>query len=363
MKTYWSSFSALDRYFGLKTGAYLNILTEESMVEFARILDDPVYPGIDKIDVLSQEPEGTVLISCDADPGDLGAPRTKEDFPHLSLLYEMDENRFIDPGEIYKTVRDKTSLDEQLKTVLSFAFSWEPFLDAAIMVSRYGYEWSPSSLSHGSMNWPELSPLAQKVGLVRLLESPDPAEGFELLRVCGFIEAHWPELHAMVPVAQGKEHHPEGNVWEHTLATFTHRKKADLRISLGLLLHDTGKPLAEEEEGRKFNRHAQLGRREAFRFMKRLGFETEIQEDVAFLVGQHMIPGISRTLPSGRIRETLSSPLYPLLLEVYRCDLSSTYRGPEGYYQACKVYRAFLKNNKNPFRDNDGKKKLRLYVE
>lgn len=363
MKTFWSSFSALDRYFGKSYGAYINILTENSMVEFARILDDPLYPGVDKYDVISEEAEGTLLFTCDADPGILGAPKPQESFSLLNLLYEVDSERFIDSEDIHSSLRDVEALDRQLNTVLSFAASWEPFLDAAVLASRYHYKWSRKNLPGGEMNWPELPPLIQKIGLIRILESDKPQEGLELLKQCGFIEAHWPELYATVPVAQGKEHHPEGNVWEHTLATFSHRKKADLRISLGLLLHDTGKPLAEEEEGRKFNRHAQLGRREAFRFMRRLELRSEIQEDVAFLVGQHMIPGISRTLPPGRIRETLSSPLYPLLLEVYRCDLSSTYRGPEGYYEACKVYRAFLKNNKNPFRSEDGKKMLRLYVD
>jgi len=61
----------------------------------------------------------------------------------------------------------------------------------------------------------------------------------------------------------------------------------------------------------------------------------------------------------------MESDLFPGLLEVYRCDLSSTFRGPDGYYEACKVYRAFLKHRKNPFRSSDGKKvqHLREYVE
>lgn len=363
MTSFWSSFSALDRFFGKSPGLFTNILTCDSMVDFAKILDNPQYPGVHNIDVLSEEEESTVLISCDADSGFRGAPEVKNSIPHLNLLYNIDTESFIDPQGIYKLIRDKDSLKESLSSSLCFAQSWHIFLESAILVSRYNYSWKKKKIPTGNENWPELEPLEQKVGLVRILESENPQEGLELLRLCGFIETHWPELNALIPIEQGKEHHPEGNVWEHTLATFTHRKKADLRISLGLLLHDTGKPLAEEEDGRKFNRHAQIGKREAFRFMRRLDFEESLQEDVAFLVGHHMIPGISRTLPPQRIRNTLSSPLYPLLLEVYRCDLSSTYRGPEGYYQACKVYKSFLKNNKNPFRSQDGKKLLRLFVD
>jgi poly(A) polymerase len=77
-----------------------------------------------------------------------------------------------------------------------------------------------------------------------------------------------------------------------------------------------------------------------------------------------MLPGALKTLPVYRVERTMESELFPALLEVYRCDLSSTFRGPGGYYEACKVYRAFLKHRKNPFRSSDGKKiqRLREYV-
>ena len=57
-----------------------------------------------------------------------------------------------------------------------------------------------------------------------------------------------------------------------------------------------------------------------------------------------------------------------LSLDNYYCDRELTPRGPDGDYEACKVYRRFLKNSKNPFRSSDGKKLngkrlLQLYVE
>jgi poly(A) polymerase len=59
----------------------------------------------------------------------------------------------------------------------------------------------------------------------------------------------------------------------------------------------------------------------------------------------------------------MRSRLFPILLELYRCDLSSTFRGPDGYYRACRIYRSFLKNVSNPFRDAAGKKLVKLYVD
>jgi len=358
---FWSSFSALDRYFAGSPGAYLNILTRGSLIEAARRWDNLSYPGLEGVDGLAEEPERTLLVRCDAPAGLGEAPAPREAFPVLELLYEPESNRFVDTRGIYPLLRDPET--PWLTDALEEAASWEPFLEAAALVSRYPYRWTPGQIPEGSSGWPVLAPLAQRIGLERILEGSRPWEGLRLLYHGGFVREHWPELAAMNPVDQSKEHHPEGNVWEHTLETFLHRKGRDLRISLALLLHDVGKPLAEEEEGRRFNRHAQIGRTAAYRFLDRLGFDGEIKEAVGFLVGHHMIPGLSRSLPTGRVREVLSSPLYPLLLEVYRCDLCSTYRGPEGYYQACKVYRSFLKNSRNPFRGEDGKKILRMYVE
>ena len=72
------------------------------------------------------------------------------------------------------------------------------------------------------------------------------AAGFELLKNCGFIATHWQELAALDEVDHSKEYHPEGNVWKHTMEALRYRKAAsgsfDRRLSLGLLLHDSGKP-------------------------------------------------------------------------------------------------------------------------
>jgi len=152
-------------------------------------------------------------------------------------------------------------------------------------------------------------------------------------------------------------------VWEHTIETFRYRKTEDPALSLSLLLHDSGKPSAKRNEGREFDRHSQIGADVARKFLSRVGFERKIIEDVGFLVKEHMLPAALPDLPFFRIGEIMANPLFPKLLEVYRCDVSSTFRGPEGYYKACKVYQSFLRNRKNPFRNSGGKKIARIYIE
>jgi poly(A) polymerase len=240
---------------------------------------------------------------------------------------------------------------------------WEEIADLAIFVSRYDI--ADRALLR-EVNSPEdgrtLDPLVQQTLLVQMLEGRFPKRGLDLLQRTGFIDAYWPELAPMYGVGHAKEHHPEGNLWQHTLETFAYRKQPDLLLSLGLLLHDCGKPQARPNKGRRFDRHAQIGARIAEGLLRRLGFAEGLVSDVSFLVREHMLPAFVAELPTFRTERIMSSQLFPLLLELYRCDLSSTYRGPEGYYRACRAYRSFLKNVRNPFRTADGRKLLRTYL-
>ena len=244
------------------------------------------------------------------------------------------------------------------------------FTDNAVLLSRYEFAEDESSKALVALakrvdapaRFVEDPPQEQRRLLIELVEGRNPKAGFHFLRRVGYVDRHWPELSAMYGVSHSKDHHPEGNVWEHTLETFHYRKDTDLALSLGLLFHDSGKPFAQRNEGRMFDRHSQIGAGIAVKFMRRLGFSESVVSDATFLVREHMLPGLIHDLPTYRTESVLRSLLFPMLLELYRCDLSSTYRGPDGYYRACKVYRSFLKNVNNPFRTSDGKKIVKRYV-
>jgi len=60
----------------------------------------------------------------------------------------------------------------------------------------------------------------------------------------------------------------------------------------------------------------------------------------------------------------MSSPLFPTLMELYRCDESSSFKGLDGYHENSAAYQAYLKNLRNPYRCADGKKmgKREMYL-
>jgi poly(A) polymerase len=350
---YLSSFSALDRYFRHQQGDNLYVAFEGSLIDLAKVLGELEYPGLENWDAATSHGEGFVYFRCLEDEH----PQRRMSHLILDFLYNPERRSFIDPNDAYRELRSSTVPSSQAD-----ADALEVVLDAAVLAARYGYRFTPDNLPElGRL--PAVPEAIQRRLLIDLLGARDPGRGFQLLHDVGFVHQVWPELARMDTTSHSKEHHPEGNVWEHSLQTLRYRKAPDLLLSLGLLFHDSGKPLARRTRDRVFDGHAELGARVARDFLSRLAFSQQFIADVAWLVESHMFPGALQRLPSHRTEKLMGSRLFPILLELYRCDLSSTFRGPDGYYQACRIYRSFLKNVSNPFRDAAGKKLVRLYVE
>jgi poly(A) polymerase len=69
-----------------------------------------------------------------------------------------------------------------------------------------------------------------------------------------------------------------------------------------------------------------------------------------------MLPAALPRLPLSKTAEVLESGMFPTLLELYRCDESSSFKGLDGYYESSAAYQAYLRNRRNPYRSADGRK-------
>jgi poly(A) polymerase len=347
---YESSFTALDAYLRLKPAPIRFALASCALQDLAKAYDELSYPGLQYADAaLAPKPDSGslgVYLRC-AD-----SPKAAESaaFPQLDLLRDTSRDVFLDPKDIYASLREKT-------VVLRAAPSEQQLFESAVLLSRYPYELAPEAVPPLPRDF---SLEAQRDMLIMMLTGATPERGLELLRKVGFVDAYWPELASLVGTKQSKEYHPEGDAWAHTLETFHHRKLPELGLSLALLLHDCGKPRAEQSEGRKFDRHAEIGRSVAERFLLRLDFPRPLVGDVSFLVRYHMLPAALPRLPPNRVEGVIDDPRFPVLLELYKCDELSTFRGPDGYYEACAAYKAYLKNARNPWRETTRRKSARL---
>ena len=333
------SYSSLDRFFRVRGPGPVFVATDSSIVSLAKLFDDIQFPGLPLEDAAVLDGGTRLVFRC----MDSLARPSASPFTVLSLQYDPARDTFMDRLGVYPELRA-----DGLTWVPDAHPSWFALCEAAKLVSRYHY--SSDGLAFGWVRGGGLPPVSyQKDLLAFLLTSADPAKGLALLESAGFVAEAWPELATMSGIPHVKDYHPEGNVWEHTLATFAHRKKPDLILSLGLLLHDMGKPDAEGAGERRFDGHSEIGARLASRFLRRLSFSEQTVADVEYLVRFHMMPVALKSLPPFRTDPMLSSPLFPQLLEVYRADCSSSYMDEETYYEACRFYRAWLRNRRNPY--------------
>ncbi|MDR0389750.1 MAG: HD domain-containing protein [Spirochaetaceae bacterium] len=376
-----AGFSALDSYLGLKPLPSLCIETDADPGALARLFEDIRYPGASLADAaldLGSDHQGTLYFRC----VEKNAPSSMGGF-----YQDWTSGRFHDPQGLYPLLKalksaERGSQKQELfpEDLFRHLFIrsgpigsapgqtelWENAFAMALFFARYCGAVSPGSvkalMKEGVAFLESLppSPLplveAQRTLLNSLLLSAQSSLGFSFLKLSGLLETLWPELADLDRASHSKEYHPEGNAWEHTLETFRYRKTEDLILSLGLLLHDTGKPLSASSGKHRFDGHAELGARIASKFLSRLEYDSRIIDSVFYLVKNHMLPAALPRLPLSRTREILESPLFPTLMELYRCDESSSFKGLDGYYQSSAAYHAYLRNRRNPYRPANGRR-------
>ena len=376
---YLHGFSAIDSYLGRNATTAVQVLCAADIADLARLFDGLRYPGASFADAAVDLGEKTWYFRCE-EPIDMQNRRAS--FGFLEFYQDCRTRRFYDPNGIYPHLRhlrdgaghgEAAAWMEAAKANNDTLYATRHTLfDGALILARYfpdtgTREINATTADFRSLNiGPPPGIEEQRLLLTGLLEAANPAPGFELLKSCGFIAECWQELAALDDVDHSKEYHPEGNVWKHTMEALRHRKATggsfDLRLSLGLLLHDCGKPLSQSAGSRRFDGHAELGKRQARRFLDRLGFHPALVSDVCYLVRNHMLPAALPRLPLVRTGEIMASPLFPMLLELYRCDESSSFKGLDGYYQSSAAYQSYLKYRHNPYRSADGKKLRREQI-
>jgi poly(A) polymerase len=364
------SFSALDRYLGVPPLPFVLVETEADIVSLAGAADELDFPGAVMADAAADSDAGRVFFRC----LDIDEPAPGPTFQLLSLTCDVETGHFIDREGIYPLLRslkkaestkdsNGAPIDLWWKDLNLNAGRLRALFDAALILAHYRLALYPPDAFIDELGSSAEAPSGaeiQRALLTGLMVSSAPERGLRLLNAAGFLKKFWPEIARLDTVDHSKEFHPEGNAWQHTLETFCHRKpnaagEYDLRLSLALLLHDIGKPLAEGSGRRRFDGHAELGANAASRFLERLGFDAALYGDIFYLVKNHMLPAALARLSLAKTEDVMNSPLFPSLMELYRCDESSSFKGLDRYYENSAAYQAYLRNTKNPYRAANGK--------
>lgn len=354
------SYSALDRYFGVRPAPLRTIRWTGDIAELARGAEELRFPALLGFDAV-EEPASLLLRDAHrGDPAGVAGPPSPADYvvcddsdgaepPYLvqTLLYDPAGNRYIDPQGIYRSLR-LPAIEPNPASILPQTLQ---LLHAGVLLSRYDYTEVALNSESALRADLQVDPEHLRLLLTLLLTGRSPWRGLDFWRRHGIIEAFFPELDRMGETQHSKEGHPEGDVWKHTLETFRHRKNPrDLVLSFALLLHDSGKPLASARSGNAFDGHAGLGAKNVRTFLRRIECDESTVEEVAYLVGNHMYPGALHRFPQRQQERIMAHPHFARLLEVYRCDVLATYRGPDEYHRACRIYRRYTKDRRGSVR-------------
>jgi len=128
--------------------------------------------------------------------------------------------------------------------------------------------------------------------LEKIILSPKPARGIELLVELRLMKWIIPELLDTVDVRQNHHHYhgPYNTVSKHLLASLDKCPSKKIEVRLAAFLHDIGKPQTKEGSGIKasFHNHEYAGAKIVKKIMERLKFPKEITRKTVLLVRNHM---------------------------------------------------------------------------
>lgn len=131
-----------------------------------------------------------------------------------------------------------------------------------------------------------------------LMRSNTPSIGLRYMQETGILNRMHPSLFKLVGCQQSPLHHPEGDVWEHTLlvvdqaAELKDKSHYPLPLMFAALLHDTGKPQSTRitEEKVTAYGHDVCGATVAAEFMRQITTNTRLINSVSTLTREHMRP-------------------------------------------------------------------------
>ena len=197
--------------------------------------------------------------------------------------------------------------------------------------------------------------------LLKILISPRPAQGIQLLDETGLLEHVLPEVLTMKGVQQPEEFHPEGDVFTHTLLMLQKMRSPSSELAMGVLLHDIGKPATYSKTDRiRFNDHAHVGAEIVEELCLRFKFSTKATEKIVTLVKEHMKFFDVERMKKSTLKRFLRQEHFADLLELHRLDCLGS-NGNLQAYQYCQAkLEEFRQESIRPSRLLSGKDLIEL---
>jgi tRNA nucleotidyltransferase/poly(A) polymerase len=250
------------------------------------------------------------------------------DFTINALLMDPD-GRVIDHQEGLEDLRNRIvravgSPEER------FAEDPVRLLRAVRFASVLGFEiaeGTAAAISGGA--WRLAGVAGERIGaeILKMASAPGRAlaQGIELMDRFGLLRTVLPEVADLQGLEHPVDKHPEGGVYEHTLAALRASVSPDPAVNLAVLFHDVGKrPAHAVEDGRhRYRGHEGCGTGLADAIARRLFLPQRIREALLFAVEHHGECGRLAELRRSKRLALVGSGHWPVLRALALCDLAA----------------------------------------
>lgn len=345
-KAYFFTSSVRNLILKQKTSLYY-ILTTADLVELSGMFD-VTFPGKTSYDAEFKKENFIVRFKSFSWPsgGDIfklfKEKSLNELFAFQTLYFDIEKEIFLDPWDSYYSYRNKKIMVTQSFEKIYRENSYKIF-DGLYMASEYGFTIT-GEVCHILENTKFIINKGQEEDILRgisqVLTSLNPYIAVQFMDRFNILTEIFPEFLPAKSVEQDKDHHPEGNVYEHILECFKHVKKPSLPLAMGILFHDIGKPeTATFKKNLSFPDHSYAGAKITEKILKRLGFQEDIIEDTLFLIKNHHLTYIFNKSNNSKKLELMKNRRFSDLLKLYRADILSCYGDISDYRKFSKIYR------------------------
>lgn len=155
-----------------------------------------------------------------------------------------------------------------------------------------------------------------------ILTDRAPARALRLMDELGMLTHIFPELEAARGCQQPENYHPEGDVFVHTLLTVEKLGPyPDFPVAMAALLHDVGKPPANEgRDDLRFPEHERLGQEITREVCRRLRLPSRETNRICWLVKRHMYFKDADKMKDSTLKNLFAHPGFEQLCEIARAD-------------------------------------------
>jgi putative nucleotidyltransferase with HDIG domain len=277
-----------------------------------------------------RRPDSVRFVSPEEDAG-------RRDFTVNGLFLDPDRNEVLD------FVGGRVDLEKRLLRAIGdpaqrFAEDKLRVLRCIRFACQLQFDIDPATWAAAKAAAPGLEVLAAErvaAELTKLLCSPQPRRGLELMDEAGLIALLLPELLPMKGCTQPPVFHPEGDVWEHTLRVaqaVADQGPPSKALAWAGLLHDIAKPSTRTESDRiRFHGHEGAGGPMARALLQRYKLPGELVAAVETLVADHLLFNPIKEMRLATLKRLLRRDDFNDLVKLMKADCLGSHGDLELY--------------------------------